>query len=337
MLKEGIHCGMMLGDKIVCNLEELIMKYRMLGRTGLRVSLVSLGSGGPSRLGQNTGVPEPEAHRLLHTALDIGINLIDTASGYGQSEEILGRALKTVDRNRYYIATKTRPVKDNRILTASKLTHQVETSLKRLQLETIDIFQFHGVQSNEYDGVRDSLVSTAQKLKSQGKIRFIGITEMYFQDGDHQVLQRAVKDNLFDTVMVGYNLLNQTAEKTVFPLCDAHKVGVLIMIAVRRALSRVEVLEKTIADLKKKDVIPRDELPDKNPLGWLVKDGVESVTAAAYKFAAASKAVSTVITGTSKLSHLRSNVDAILGPPLPSDDMARLNGIFGHISESLGN
>ena len=249
------------------------MEYRTLGRTGLSVSLVSLGSGGPSQLGQKTGVPESEVHTLLHTALDMGINLIDTAAGYGKSEEILGRALKTVDRNRYYIATKTRPVRENHILSASELTHQVETSLKRLQLETIDIFQFHGVQRNEYDGVRDSLVSTAQKLKSQGKIRFIGITEMYFRDGDHQVLQRAVKDDLFDTVMVGYNLLNQTAEKTVFPLCDIHKVGILIMIAVRRALSRIQVLEKTVADLKDKGVISRDELPDKNPLGWLVKDG----------------------------------------------------------------
>ena len=206
------------------------MEYRTLGRTGLSVSLVSLGSGGPSQLGQKTGVPESEVHKLLHTALDMGINLIDTATGYGKSEEILGRALKTVDRNRYYIATKTRPVRENRILSASELAHQVETSLKRLQLETIDIFQFHGVQRNEYDGVRDSLVSTAQKLKSQGKIRFIGITEMYFRDGDHQVLQRAVKDDLFDTVMVGYNLLNQTAEKTVFPLCDIHKVGILSLI-----------------------------------------------------------------------------------------------------------
>ena len=92
-----------------------------------------------------------------------------------------------------------------------------------------------------------------------------------------------------------------------------------------------------IADLKDKGVISRNELPDKNPLGWLVKDGTESVTAAAYKFAAAPKAVSTVITGTSKLSHLKSNVNAILGPPLPAEDITRLNNVFGHISESLGN
>ena len=90
------------------------MEYRTLGRTGLSVSLVSLGSGGPSQLGQNTSVPESEVHTLLHTALDMGINLIDTAAGYGKSEEILGRALKTVDRNRYYIATKTRPVSASR-------------------------------------------------------------------------------------------------------------------------------------------------------------------------------------------------------------------------------
>ena len=58
------------------------MEYRTLGRTGLSVSLVSLGSGGPSQLGQKTGVPESEAHKLLHTALDMGFNLIDNATGY---------------------------------------------------------------------------------------------------------------------------------------------------------------------------------------------------------------------------------------------------------------
>ena len=328
---------MMLFDLNLRNQVWLRVKYRTLGRTGLSVSLVSLGSGGPSQLGQNTGVPEPDRHKLLYTALALGINLIDTAAGYGKSEEILGRALKTIDRNRYYIATKTRPVKENRILSASELVHQVETSLQRLQLDTIDIFQFHGVKRNEYDGVQEKLVPTAQKLKSQGKIRFIGITEMYFQDGDHQVLQRAVKDDLFDTVMVGYNLLNQTAEKTVFPLCDTNQVGVLVMIAVRKALSRIKVLEQTVANLKEKGVIPKDALPDKNPLGWLVKDGLDSVTAAAYKFVAAHNAVSTVITGTSNLSHLKSNVDAILGPPLPVEDVTRLKDIFGNISESLGN
>jgi aryl-alcohol dehydrogenase-like predicted oxidoreductase len=82
------------------------MKFRRLGRTGLQVSLVGLGSGGPSALGQASGVPEPQAHRVVRRALDLGINLIDTAAGYRDSEAILGRALHGVTRERYVLCTK---------------------------------------------------------------------------------------------------------------------------------------------------------------------------------------------------------------------------------------
>src|SRR3954453_19761727 len=122
------------------------MKYRTLGRTGLQVSLVSLGTGGPSRLGQGSGVVEADAHRLVRRALDLGINFIDTAAGYGQSEAILGRALQEVPREAYYLATKFGPLqgdapKDD----AQELVASVELSLQRLGVETIDVMQLHGV------------------------------------------------------------------------------------------------------------------------------------------------------------------------------------------------
>ncbi|MCH8293704.1 aldo/keto reductase [Candidatus Poribacteria bacterium] len=313
------------------------MKYRVLGRTNLKVSLVGLGSGGPSRLGQSTGVPESEIHRLVRTALELGVNLIDTGTGYGESEAILGRALRDVPRDGYYIATKTRPERDGQILSEDDLIKTVERSLQRLQVETIDIFQFHGVRPHEYTGVVEQLLPVAEKLKAQGKIRFIGASEMFFDDGKHEMFQRALTDDVFDTVMVGYNLLNQSAERTVFPLCREKNVGVLIMIAVRRALSKPARLREVIADLKSRSRISADALPEAQPLDWLVQNHVESVPAAAYKFVAAESAVSTVLTGTGNLDHFRSNVDAILGAPLPPKDMQRLREVFGHLDESLGN
>jgi len=151
------------------------------------------------------------------------------------------------------------------------------------------------------------------------------------------VLQRAVKDNLFDTVMGRLQFTESDGRENRLSAMRCPQCWRIDHDSCAQTLSRVEALEKTIADLKKRRTIPEDALPDKNPLGWLVKNSVESVTAAAYKFAAAPEAVSTVITGTSKLSHLRSNIDAILGSPLATEDMARLNDIFGHMSESLGN
>ena len=312
------------------------MKYRTLGRTNLNVSLVSLGSGGPSRLGQSAGVAEADIHRLVRTALDAGVNLIDTAAGYGDSEAILGRALRDVPREKYYLATKASPQRDGQLISEAALVASVERSLQRLGVEMLDIFQFHGVKPEEYEGVVEKLLPVAQRLKAQGKIRFIGVSEMYFSDGEHKMLQRALAYGHFDTVMVGYNLLNQSAERKVFPLCQQHNVGVLVMIAVRRALSRPDRLREVVADLKTRDVISPDALPDDDPLGWLVKGHVESVPAAAYKFVTPDPAVSTVLTGTANLHHFQSNVAAILGEPLPEADGQRLRNVFGHITESLG-
>ena len=89
------------------------MDYRTLGRTGLEVSRVSLGTGGPSRLGQRTHGDEQQSHRVVQRALDLGINLIDTAANYSDSEEILGRALKSIPRDRYILGTKFEPAPEN--------------------------------------------------------------------------------------------------------------------------------------------------------------------------------------------------------------------------------
>src|SRR6266545_5120954 len=86
------------------------MQYRRFGRTGLDVSVMGLGSGGPSQLGQGSGVVEADAHRVVRRALELGINLIDTAADYRESEAILGRALRGAKRDSYILCTKFTPV-----------------------------------------------------------------------------------------------------------------------------------------------------------------------------------------------------------------------------------
>src|SRR5919199_112497 len=122
------------------------MQYRTLGRTGLRVSLVSLGTGGPSRLGQGSGVAEAEAHRVVLRALELGINFIDTAAGYGESEAILGRALRGVPHEACWVATKFSPLEGDRAKAdPAELQRSLDRSLQRLGREAIDVFQLHGV------------------------------------------------------------------------------------------------------------------------------------------------------------------------------------------------
>ena len=308
------------------------MRYKKLGRTGLSVSVVSLGSGGPSQLGQRSGITEADAIQLVHTALDLGINLIDTSSGYGQSEVILGRALKEISRDKYVLATKFSSLVSGNIQTPKGVVKSVEQSLLRLGIDNIDILQFHGLQPEYYRETVDSLMPILQKLKEQGKYRFLGASEMFYDDPMHKMFSMALQEEIFDTAMIGYNILNQSAEHEVFLLFQRKDVGVLNMVPVRRSLSCQDHLEKTVRTLKKAGFIAQDALSDTDPLGWLVRDSVKSVTSAAYKFVAAQKAVTTVLTGTANVEHLKANVDAILGPPLLEEDMLRLRKIFGSIN-----
>jgi len=322
------------------------MDFRRFGRTGLQVSVIGLGTGGPSRLGQNSGVAEPDAIRTVRRALDLGVNLIDTAANYTGSEAILGRALKGVPRDSYVLCTKFGPTRGREdaggvpapLKDEAEMEASLERSLQDLGLDYVDVLQLHGVTPDGYDAVRDRFVPIARRLQAQDKMRFFGITETFgSRDDHHEMLTRALADDLYDTMMVGYNLLTPMPEEHVLPEAQKRDVGVLVMCAVRRAIARPEKLEETIADLKQRGELAADALPDKGPLDWLVRGPVDSVSSAAYKFAAGHPGVSCVLTGTANEQHLEQNVAAVLGPSLPDDDRQKLVRLFGPIRRNLGN
>src|SRR5258708_772486 len=189
-----------------------IVFYRILGRTGLKVSLASLGTGGPSRLGQALHKNESAAQRVILRALELGVNLFDAAPNYGDSEAILGRALSQAPRDQFLVATKLDPHAN-----AEGLADSCARSLRRLQVETIDILQFHGVIPARYRQVVDRLYPAARRLQEQGKVRFLGITESFFSDPGHQMLELALADDLWDTIMVKYGIMNLSAQRRVLP------------------------------------------------------------------------------------------------------------------------
>ncbi|HET7771567.1 MAG TPA: aldo/keto reductase [Chloroflexota bacterium] len=316
------------------------MEYRRFGRTGLQVSVMGLGSGGPSQLGQGSGVPEADAHRVVRRALELGINLIDTAADYRESEAILGRALQGVKRDSYVLCTKFTPV-DKRgsggLKDEGALAESVERSLSRLGTDYVDVLQLHGVAPKDYAPARDRFVPLAKKLQEQGKFRFLGITETFAEDDHHETLTLALKDDLWATFMVGYNLLTPMPEEHVLPEAKRKDVGVLVMCAVRRAIARPEKLSELVRGLKASGELAANAVPDEGPLDWLVHGEVPSVTAAAYRYAAGHPGVSCVLTGTANVHHLEENVKDVLGPPLPAADREKIVRLFGPIRRNLGN
>ena len=165
------------------------MEYTMLGRSGLSVSVAGLGCGGPSRLGQATGKSEQESIAIVRQALDLGITLFDTAEVYG-TEAIVGRALEVVPRDQVVIATKKLPPSSDHPDPVGELKQGLEQSLRRLRTDYVDIYFLHGVRSEQYRFAHDVLAPVLLRLREQGKIRAVGITEAFVSDPGHRMPHR---------------------------------------------------------------------------------------------------------------------------------------------------
>lgn len=185
------------------------MQYRTLGRTGLRVSQLGFG-------GAQVGIPDyierwnPEGEReqqsvveALERALDLGLNYVDTAPGYGSgtSEEVLGRVIAR-RRAECIVATKT-GARD-----PEGIVRSVEDSLRRLRTDTIDVLQFHGgwYEPEDVDRIlNQGGLETYQRLREQGKVRFLGFTV----EGPSGGVSRLIETGAFDVMQVRYNFLYQ--------------------------------------------------------------------------------------------------------------------------------
>ncbi len=303
------------------------MEYRQLGRTGLMVSVIGLGAGGPSRLGQRDNFnTEAESIALVRQALDAGINFIDTAEAYG-TEAIVGQAIAGRDRENVVISTKKRLGGEK--VTPQQLRAGLEDSLRNLRTDYIDIYHLHGLPLEHYPYYKDQILPVMEDLRSQGKIRFTGVTEFWSRDLDHQMLQLALNDDLFDVIMVGFNLLNQQARGTVLEAAIRNDTGVLIMFAIRRALSRLDKLRLALQELIDLGELDAADVDLDNPLGFLLEDGAaKSIPDAAYRFCRDEPGVHVVLSGTGNPQHLVSNIASLQAPPLAPKHIKRLKRIF---------
>ena len=194
--------------------EKSPLKERILGRTGIKVK--SLGFGGiPIQR-----VSEDEAIRVVRRCYELGINYFDTARAYTVSEERVGKALQGV-RDDVFIATKSRR------RTKDEVLQDLETSLKNLRTDWIDVYQLHNVSSEEdWEQVNSpggALEALYQAL-DEGKIKHLGITSH-----DPSLLTEIVKEDIFETVLIPYNYLATIPGEELLPLCHKMNVGTVIM------------------------------------------------------------------------------------------------------------
>ena len=307
------------------------MDYTTLGRTGLRVSVAGLGCGGFSRLGLNAGLGEDHAVGIIRQAMDLGVNIIDTASVYG-TEEVVGRALRGVPRDSVVICTKTSKPASDKTFSVAKILESLDGSLKRLGVDYVDVFQLHAVPPAAYNHVREEIAPVLLREKEKGKFRFLGITETAPNDHEQLMLNRATRDGIWDTAMLAFHLMDQVARKQVFPHTLEHGIGTLMMFAVRSIFARPAQLSDAVKELAAAGLVPAELADRENPLDFLIHDGgASNVTDAAYRYVRHEPGVDVVLFGTGSAEHLRTNIESILKPPLPDADRARLASLFAHL------
>jgi len=308
----------------------------VLGRTGLGVSVAGLGCGGPSRLGQTRGASERESIRVVEHALELGINYLDTAEAYG-TETIVGKAI-TGKRDSVIISTKARVITAGEdAVKPRELRSRLLASLQRLGCEFVDVFHLHGVRVGEYDRCVSELVPELDRLRGDGLIRFLGISEHFVSEPGHRMLRRALEDDYWDVMMVGFNLLNPSARRYVFPRAIEKNIGIEIMFAVRRALSDPEKLRITIGELAQQGYLD-SAIATTDPLGFLIENGAaESIVEAAYRFTRHEPGSDVVLTGTGNIAHLEQNVHSLTRGPLPQSALDRLDELFGDLESLTGD
>ena len=307
------------------------MEYVTLGKTGLRVSVAGLGCGGNSRLGLGKGKTEAEAIALVRQALDMGVNLLDTSPVYG-TEALVGKAIQAVRRDDVVVATKALIPHADIPSRPARVVESLDNSLRQLNVDFIDVFQLHGVPPSAYDHALREIAPVLLREKEKGKFRHLGITETSPNDHKQRMLQRAVHDEVWEVIMLGFNMMHQIARAEVFPHTIENEIGTLVMFVVRNIFSRPGHLSATVRQLVGAGKIPAWLAEKDNPLDFLIHEsGASSVTDAAYRFVRYEPGVHVVLFGTGNPDHLRANIASLLKPPLPEADRQKLTDLFGHL------
>ncbi len=295
------------------------MKYRKLGRTGLDISEISLGTWA---FGNNVygGVPEKEGINTIHAGIDLGINIFDTAPQYGTDKQdgvaeiVLGKALKG-KRDKVHVSSKfgRNPcIEGGRSLFyKSRIIDSVEESLKRLQTDYIDVLFFHSPFSP--DEINDDVWEGIEQVKKQGKVRFVGHSISMFHQTENMARLWAKEDKI-DVIQVVLSLMNRESQQLIEEL-QKYPIGVFARECLANGFLSGAITKDTVfakgtlnARYSKEELAERVDQVD--AFKFLIRDDITNMPQAALRWVLDQKGVSTVLSGAKNSFELKGAVSA---------------------------
>lgn len=321
------------------------MQFRTFGRTGMNISVLGFGCGAVGGI-MVRGDPADQ-ERLVARAIDVGVNYFDTAVLYGdgESEKNLGRVLQALKPADVVVGTKVRLPSSDRV--ADAITASLEGSLKRLRLDRVDILHLHnpitlsgGGSSVSVRQVLDEVVPAFDKLRTQGKIRFLGITAL----GETAALHQVIDAGIFDSAQVVYNMLSPSAGAALpanYPAQDygclfdhtkAAGVGVVgIRVLAGGALSgsaeRHPIASPAPEPLGSAMSYDADIERARRLMPLITEGFAGSLTEAATRFAISHPAMGTILVGMATPQQFEDALAAVEKGPLPRAALERLSAL----------
>jgi aryl-alcohol dehydrogenase-like predicted oxidoreductase len=314
------------------------VNYRRLGRSGVKVSEISLGSW----LTYGGSVAEERAQACIHKAYELGINFFDTANVYmrGAAEEIVGRALNGFERDSYFLATKVYfPMGEgpnDRGLSRKHITEQCHASLKRLGVDYVDLYQCHRYDE---DTPLEETLRALDDLVRQGKVLYVGVSE-WRADQIADALRLAKEMNL-DRIVSNqprYNMIQRHIEAEIIPLCEREGVGQVVFSPLAQGVLTGKYLPGEVpkegtraADSESnrfmQELMNKEVLSAGNKLRSVASDAGLSMSQLALVWILGHENVSSAIIGASRPEQVEDNVKAA-GVRLSADVVSKIDGIL---------
>ncbi|MFN8673406.1 MAG: aldo/keto reductase [Candidatus Sericytochromatia bacterium] len=311
------------------------MKYRVLGRTGLKVSEIGFGGWaiGGNKYGNSYGsTDDNESLKAVLKSIDLGCNFFDTADlyGRGKSEEILGQAINQIKREDVIIADKVGAdfyggmTKMN--FKPDYIKFALENSLKRLNTDYLDIYQLHNPTLEQIkDG---SIFETMQELKEKGYIRAIGLCIDDAEEGTE-----ALKFNIVDTIQVVYNIFEQAPDDELFPFTSNYNIGIIAREPLSNGLLTGLYNENSFfpaGDFRHTWPVSyiRSRTQAAANLKVLLNDKTDTLIKLALKFVLMNKNIGTVIPGCKYENHAIENMSVSDLPLLSDEELNKIDDFY---------